>query len=124
MKPIHLTLLLFSSFLILLVSKPLRTKIDRQAQEEAPYLEVRPNTFSIRYEIKKTSQRGIADVLWFQKAAQAAIELESPWFNVLEQKISSNAVEGIIELEADPMKAEYDANEILSLQLFDEELNP
>jgi hypothetical protein len=31
--------------------------------------------------------------------------------------MSNTAVEGVIQLERDPMKAEYDANEILSLQL-------
>ena len=71
-------------------------------------------------DIESENDRPVADILWFQKAARVALEQRVPWFNVLEQKIGDNAVEGSIQLENDPMRAEYDANEILSLQLEDE----
>jgi hypothetical protein len=59
----------------------------------------------------------VADILWFQKAAELAIKNRVPWFNVLEEKNTPTYVEGVIELVDDPMKGEYDANEILGLHL-------
>ncbi len=90
----------------------------RQAQEEAPMVEqITKNTFRIRVDNYGPEKESVADILWFQKAAELAIEKKIPWFNVLDQSMSKTAVEGVIQLERDPMKAEYDANEILSLQL-------
>lgn len=90
----------------------------RQAQEEAPMVEqISKNTFRIKVDIYGPEKESVADILWFQKAAELAIEKKIPWFNVLDQSMSKTAVEGVIQLERDPMKAEYDANEILSLQL-------
>ena len=107
--------------LIYLVYNP-KTE-NRQAQEEAPRTEqISQNTFRIRMDIVSERDKSMPDILWFQKAAELAIEQKIPWFNVLEQNITSSYVEGLIELERDPMKAEYDANEILSLNLSDERI--
>lgn len=118
MKFYYLLFLLLAGGLIFINTKP---KPERQAQEEAPTTEqITSNTFRIRMEIETENDRPVADILWFQKAAELAIKNKIPWFNVLEQHISPNAVEGVIQLEPDPMKGEYDANEILSLHLTDE----
>ena len=119
--------LYFTVFLFLvsgLIFLALNPKAEnRQAQEEAPQTEqISKNTFRIRMEINSARDKSMSDILWFQKAAELAIEQKIPWFNVLEQNMTSSYVEGLIELERDPMKAEYDANEILSLNLTDERI--
>ncbi len=97
--------------------------MNQQAQEEGPRAEqISNNTFRIRMDIVSARDRSMPDILWFQRAAEVALEQKTPWFNVLEQKMTSAYVEGLIQLERDPMKAEYDANEILSLNLSDERI--
>jgi len=119
MKPYYLFFFLILGGLILVISNP--NAGPKQAQEEVPMVEkMSKNTFRIKMDIETENDRPVADILWFQQAAELALKKKIPWFNVLEQRISSLAVEGIIQLEPDPMKGEYDANEILSLQLSDE----
>ncbi len=120
MKGLHVLFLLLVGVMIFLVARP-GHELNRQAEEEAaPFEQVARDTFRIYMDIESENDRPVADILWFQKAARVALEQRVPWFNVLEQKIGDNAVEGSIQLENDPMRAEYDANEILSLQLEDE----
>jgi predicted P-loop ATPase/GTPase len=110
-----LFLLVVGGFIFMITAQD---KGPRQAQEEAPMVEqITRNTFRIRVDITGPEKDSVADILWFQKAAELAIDKKIPWFNVLDQTMSKTAVEGVIQLERDPMKAEYDANEILSLQL-------
>ena len=62
-----------------------------------------------------------------KKAAKLARDEGIPYFNVLEQKIRKkyfkkfnrelSVVEGVIELDNDPIRAEFDAVEIESLVL-------
>ena len=62
-----------------------------------------------------------------KKAAEVAQDAGIPYFNVLEQKVRKqfvkkyktylSVVEGVIELDNDPMRAEFDALEIESLVL-------
>ena len=98
---------------------------ERQMQEEAPYEEImeEPNTYKITYEVKKASEESLADIHWMKKAASVAKDAGIPYFNVLEQKVKKqnglSVVEGIIELDNDPMRAEFDAQEIESLVLTD-----
>ena len=121
MKLYFIVFFFFISGLIFLVFNPKAES--RQAQEEAPQTEqISKNTFRIRLDINSSRDKSMPDILWFQKAAELAIEQKIPWFNVLEQNMTSSYVEGVIELERDPMKAEYDANEILSLNLSDERI--
>ena len=90
----------------------------RQAQEADPtMIQLTDTTYKITLEIESENDRAIADILWFHEAAKLAMKRKIPWFNVIEEKINPYEVEGVIELIRDPMKAEYDANEILSLQL-------
>ena len=72
-------------------------------------------------------ENSVADILWLKKAAEVALDAGIPHFNVRKKKITRefnqkiqrrmNVVEGVIVLDNDPMSAEYDANEILSLVL-------
>ena len=124
MKPYYLFFLLIVGGLIFATvkTKSMNNLGARQEQQEqVPYSEeVSPNTYHIRMEIETENDQPVADILWFQEAAQIAMEKDMPWFNVIEQKLSAGSIEGVIQLEKDPMKAEYDANEILSLHLTDE----
>ena len=119
MKLYYLLFLLVIAGIIFIVANP-RNELP-QAQEEAPSIEeLKHNTFRIKIDIQASKGDTSPDILWFQKAAELAKEKKIPWFNVVEQSISTTSIEGVIELERDPMKAEYDANEILSLELSDE----
>lgn len=119
MKFYYLLFLLIVGGLIFIITNPERRI--RQAQEEAPATEqITHRTFRIKMPIEDPKDRPVADILWFQKAAKLALKNRTPWFNVLEQKFAPDSVEGVIQLETDPMKGEYDANEILSLHLLDE----
>ena len=119
MKLYYLLFLLVIAGIIFIVANP-RDELP-QAQEEAPRIEeISNNTFRIKIHIQGSEGNMSPDILWFQKAAELANEKKIQWFNVVEQSISTTSIEGIIKLERDPMKAEYDANEILSLELSDE----
>jgi hypothetical protein len=110
-----LFLLLAFGLIFIFTSTPAPRK---QAQEVGPILrEIARNTYRIHFEISSEKEKPIADILWFHEAAKVALRKKIPWFNVLEEKITPYYVEGIIQLEKDPMKAEYDAYEILNLQL-------
>jgi len=110
MKPYYTLFLLLIFGLIFVVSKndpgqPMYSQI--QAEEAAPETEqLSRDTFRIRMDIEEKNDQPVADILWFQKAAELALEQNIPWFNVLEQKISPYDVEGVIQLEKDPMKLE------------------
>ncbi len=102
---------------------------EREMQEEAPIEESleTPNTYRITYEVQSPKEEGVADIIWMKKAAEVAQNAGIPYFNVLEQKIRKqfvkkyktnlSVVEGVIELDNDPMRAEFDALEIESLVL-------
>lgn len=101
----------------------------REMQEEAPMEEMleTPNTYKITYEVQSPNEEPIADIIWMKKAAEVAQNAGIPYFNVLEQKVRKqyvkkfksqlSVVEGVIELDNDPMRAEFDAVEIESLVL-------
>lgn len=95
-------------------------QVEMQEEEEI-------NTFAITYESKSPREEPIADIIWMKKAAETARDAGIPYFNVLKQKIRKryvpkfktelSVVEGIIQLDNDPMRAEYDAHEIEALVL-------
>lgn len=105
--------------------------MERQEQEEAPIEQVmeESNTFKITYEVSKPEEEGLADIIWMKRAAEVAKDEGIPYFNVLEQHTTKrfvesanmelSVVEGVIQLDKDPMRAEFDANEIESLVLTD-----
>ncbi len=88
--------------------------------------------YRITYRATGMKENGVADIIWLKKAAEVAMDAGIPHFNVKQKTVSReynrrvqrrlNVVEGIIELDNDPMNAEYDAQEILSLVL--PEINP
>jgi hypothetical protein len=123
MKIYYIFFLLLAGGLIFITVKnnpEQRMSASQIQREEAPMTEqLTKNTFRIVLEIESPNDEPVADILWFQQAAELALDKNIPWFNVLEQKLSPGSAEGIIELVKDPMKAEYDANEILSLHLDD-----
>lgn len=102
---------------------------EREAQEEPPMEKVQgeENTYKITYEVENPEDESIADILWMKLAAKMALEQKIPYFNVIDQEIHKlrdeetgeeyTVVEGLIELDPDPMRAEYDAHEIESLVL-------
>lgn len=124
-----LVLLLICTLFIL--GRP--AQYSKQEQQAAPDMEfesAQDHIYKVVYEVTRDEEEPIADILWMKKAAQVAIEQGIPHFNVLHQKISKkfqphqksdlSLVEGTIELNPDPEKAEYDAQEINSLELSQE----
>ncbi len=107
-------------------SRPVRQAQEASVEEDSLIVED-GRKFSVVYRSESPADEPVIDILWMKRAAQIAIDEGIPHFNVLHQKISSNlrqkynqhlsTVEGVILLESDPMKAEYDAQEIDSLVL-------
>lgn len=100
--------------------------------EEAPMEELvneDSHIFRITYRVTNPRQENMADIIWMKKAAAVAKSEGIPYFNVLEQSTSKEfvrsadrqlpVIEGVIELDPDPMRAEFDAQEIESLVLID-----
>ena len=73
--------------------------------------------YKIRYDIRNEKENEIADILWLRKVAKFCIKRGIPGFNIIEESINENFVEGVIEFEEDRMKAQYDSYEILELEL-------
>ena len=106
-----------------------QSAFEREAQEESPIEKVlgEENTYKITYEVERPEDETIADILWMKLAAEMALEQKIPYFNVLDQDIytvrdeetgeDQTIVEGVIQLDSDPMRAEYDAHEIEALVL-------
>jgi hypothetical protein len=102
----------------------------RQAQEEVQEVD-RDNgkihTLKVSYFARTPQDAPVADIIWMKKAADVALDSVTPYFNILKQKINYEfnskyqmdlpIVHGIIQLENDPMRAEYDAHEIEGLIL-------
>lgn len=104
-------------------------QFERQEQEEAPIeRNLEDNyTFRVTFEVTRPEEEAIADIIWMKKAAEIAQDEGIPYFNVLEQHTTSrfvksaglelSVIDGVIQLDRDPMRAEFDANEIESLVL-------
>lgn len=102
-----------------------------QAQEERPdrreIIAGEPRSFKITLKVVNPRQESVADIVWMKKAAEVAQREGIPYFNVIEQNTTKrfvrsanqqlSVIEGIIELDPDPMRAEFDAQEIESLVL-------
>lgn len=83
------------------------------------------NEYHVVYKVNAIEDEATADIAWLKKAANLALEKGSSYFNVLDQNITRRfvhkenrhlpVIEGFIQLESDPMQAEYDAREITSL---------
>lgn len=125
----------FALFLFFLVG-PLTAKRDEQQRQEVRQEEIAEEdifderageSYKVVYRATGMKENSVADILWLKKAAEVALDAGIPHFNVRKKKITReynqkihrrmNVVEGVIVLDNDPMSAEYDANEILSLVL-------
>lgn len=92
------------------------TQQNEERQEEQSVEEAMSTTHRVVYRYR-SGEEDVADIYWLNKAAAFALKNGSPYFNVLEQKITQNRVDGIIELTSDATKAQYDAREIRDLAL-------
>ncbi len=125
----------FALFLFFLVG-PLTAKRDeirkeaRQeqvAEADMAFEDLDGEKYRVVYRAPGMRESSVADILWLKKAAEIAMDAGVPHFNVRQKKITRelnrkvqrrlNVVEGVIELDNDPMSAEYDAQEILALVL-------
>jgi hypothetical protein len=127
MKITDFFVVLFASVLFLYPIIKNENAPERQEQEENSRRPSEENArkFKIVYEVPSPQEEQLADIFWLRYAAEVAMESGTPYFNILNQSIRKNfsqryqvnlsTIEGLIELEYDPMKAEYDAYEIESL---------
>ena len=135
MRKTEIAVVSFALFLFFLVG-PLTAKRDelrkdaRQeqvAEAEEVFEDLTGQSYHVVYRAPGMRENSVADILWLKKAAEIAMDAGIPHFNVKKKKITRefnrrlhrrlNVVDGVIELDNDPMKAEYDAQEILSLVL-------
>jgi Na+-transporting methylmalonyl-CoA/oxaloacetate decarboxylase gamma subunit len=132
MRLTEFIIVIMAALMFLIPTMRKETALEREAQEAPIEMqeEEEINTFKITYESKNPSEEAVADIIWMKKAAETARDAGIPYFNVLKQKIKKryvskyktelSVVEGIIQLDNDPMRAEYDANEIEALVLTDQ----
>lgn len=135
MRKSELSVVGFALLLFVLVG-PLTARRGQQEKQEVRQEEIAEEevfnenggeTYKVIYKAPGMKENSVADILWLRKAAEIAKDAGIPHFNVLEKRITReynrkvrhrmNVIEGIIELDNDPMSAEYDAHEILSLLL-------
>ncbi len=133
MKKTELAVITFALLLFFMVG-PLTAGKERprgeQRQEqvaEEDNDDLQGEKYRITYRATGPKENAVADIIWLKKAAEVAMDAGIPHFNVKQKTVSSelnrklhrkmNVVEGVIELDNDPMNAEYDAQEILSLAL-------
>ena len=104
-----------------------REEARQEEQAEEEIIDQQGESYRVVYRPTGLKENSVADILWLKKAAEIAMDAGIPHFNVRKKKIVKefnrrlqrkvNVVEGTIVLDNDPMKAEYDAHEILSLVL-------
>jgi hypothetical protein len=105
---------------------------EQQERQEQEVEEVAENQYRVTYQVMNIHDEPIADIVWLKRAAEVALASGSPYFHVVnqvatkqfvrEQDMQLTQIEGVIQLEADPMNAEYDAYVISELEL--DELAP
>jgi hypothetical protein len=126
MKISEFLVVVFASILFLFPIMKEEKQSARQEQEETRKPSgVDSKTFKVVYEVPSPNEEHLADIFWLRYAAEVAVESGTPYFNIINQSVRKNfnqryqvhltTIEGLIELEYDPMKAEYDAHEIESL---------
>ena len=89
MKIYYIFFLLLAGGLIFFTvkSNPVKRVSASQIQrEEVPMFEqISKNTYRITMEVETPEDDPVADILWFQRAAELALDENIPWFKVLEQ---------------------------------------
>lgn len=129
--------ILFLACFLFIVGKPLlmnkgpniQQQQEQRQEEVAEEEEFAPTEKEIRivFKARTAQEEPIADIIWLNRAAGIAIDSGTPYFNVITQHtykrfvekegMELSVIEGTIELVSDPMKSDYDANEISSLSL-------
>lgn len=113
-------------FLIPNMKKEGRTEIPiKSIQEQVD--ESTSLTYSITFEAQSNEEEDIVDILWLRKVARFAQKNGTPYFNILEQKITKkyserldqelSVMSGLIELKKNSFEAQYDAAEIELLEI-------
>ncbi len=99
---------------------------ERQEQQEEMVMEdeeTDTQVFRVTYRSKNPAEDQVVDIIWLKKVADLALEKGMPYFNIIEQEIKLekgvSVADGMVELDADPMKAEYNAHEIKALVVKD-----
>lgn len=129
----ELLVIVVAGFLLVFISPGFHKEsnaLERQAQEAEPSeLMEEENSFKIVYKVPSPKEEDIADIIWMKKAAEVAKDEGVGYFNVMAQKVTKryvkkydaelSVIEGIIQLDSDPMRGEFDAQEIASLVLTD-----
>lgn len=138
MRKTELAVVGFALFLFFLVgpltanrgempSSEIQREEAREEQVAEPFDEDAGERYRVLFRSSSMKENEVADILWLKKAAEVALDAGIPHFNVKERKITKqlnrklhrrmSVVEGVIELDNDPMSAEHNAHEILSLVL-------
>lgn len=141
MRKTELAIVIFALALFFVVGPLTANQIkDRQQREEVREEELLIDEFDenmgeayrVIFRASNHEESEIADIYWLKKAARIATDAGIPHFNVRDKKMYKefnrklqrrfNVVEGVIVLDNDPMRADYDAVEIQTLVL--PEYNP
>lgn len=134
MRKSELSVLLIASFLFAVgipsKSRPTFQRTGPIQEQEIAIEEVgsfEGDEYYIEFQTRTQEENSIADILWLREAAQVALDAGIPYFSITQQekenrfdkerKISTRRIMGEIKLDNDPMRAQFDANEILALAL-------
>lgn len=128
MRLIHFIIVIIAVLLFLIPNMKRDNHFNNvEQQEEIGILSENNQRIEVIYEVQNPNEEPMADILWIKKAAKTSLESGTPYFNIIESKIKKRfvnkhqtqlpVIEGTIELEDDPMKADYDAYEIEDLNL-------
>ncbi len=114
--------------------RQVRSVHTRQEQQEDPRImreSLQRLSYYVVYHSPSAKEDSVADIRWLKKAASIAIKKGIPYFNIMDQKMvrkaglkgeeGRNTIEGTIQLSPDSNEAEYDAKEINSLVLAQDE---
>jgi hypothetical protein len=134
MRKSELSVLLIASFLFAVgipsKSRPTYQKTNEPQRQEVTVQEMESfgnDEYYIEFQTRSPEENSIADILWLREAAQVALDAGIPYFSIIHQEKESGfdskmqarikRIKGDIKLDNDPMKAQFDANEILALAL-------
>lgn len=94
---------------------------ERQEEQALPedevYEEIQGTQLKVEYAPQTEREANVADILWMKEAAELALSYGTPYFHVKDQNATEDGIVGTIELETDPMAAEFDAHVIKQLGL-------
>jgi len=102
---------------------------NEQRQEQQDVSVSENKMLEVVYRVPDSTQEEVADIKWLRKAAELAMDEGRPYFSIINQKVTRRfsksdetyltTIEGKIEITDNPMETDYDANEIIGLNLGD-----